>query len=53
MHKGIMTINFQQCLKVCFLPIEETIPDNLALTKKLGLTFGKDIISFEKIEFGS
>ena len=51
-HNGIMSVNYQQCLKVCYLPKKETMPENIKLIKNLGLKYKNEWISFEKFEIG-
>lgn len=49
---GVMSINYQECLKVCYLSKEETIDENQNLIKELGLKYTDTWTSFEKFESG-
>jgi len=45
-------MNYQECLKVNYLPKIDTIPKNIELIKKLGLKYKGTWTSFEKFENG-
>ena len=49
---SLMGINYQECLKVCYLSEEDTIIQNKVLIKDLDLKFSDSWISFEKFERG-
>lgn len=51
-NESILAINYQECLKVCYLDRIDTLPGNQKLIKELGLKYRGIWTSFEKFEFG-
>ena len=56
MNKGkmdsIAAINNQECIKVCYLESNDTLPENKKIIKELGLKYRGTWTSFEKFEYG-
>ena len=50
--ESIAAINYQECVKVCYLDREDTLPENRKLIKELGLKYRGTWTSFEKFEIG-
>lgn len=49
---AIMGINYQECLKVCYLEKIDTLPENQKLIKELNIKYKDKWTSFEKFERG-
>ena len=50
--ESVLAMNYQECLKVCYLDREDTLPENRKIIKDLGLKYRGTWTSFEKFEIG-